>query len=312
MNAPPQQSALNPAGPLAASILDVTLVITVGATLIFLGVMGLLWLAVRRREGAAVNTRLWVIGGGFVFPLAVLVALFFYSVRHAPPWRAVPPSDALIVGVTGHMWWWSLRYRDPASDREIATANEIRIPVGRPVYLGLTSADVIHSFWVPALGGKMDMLPGRVQHLLVQADRPGIYRGQCAEYCGAQHARMALQVVAMAPADFERWLHAQVQDAAPADTPALVRGRQAFIAQRCGACHTVRGVTAESRLGPDLTHVGSRLQLGAAEMPNEPATMINWIAHVQQIKPGARMPSGAGRVDDESMRAIALWLSHLK
>ena len=297
---------------MAASILDVTLVLTVGAALIFVGVMGLLVLAVRRRAGTPVNTRLWVIGGGFVFPLVVLVALFVYSLRASPPWRAMPPKDALIVGVTGHMWWWSLRYRDPVTGNEIASANEIRIPVGRPVYLGLTSADVIHSFWVPAIGGKMDMLPGRMQHLLVQADRPGVYRGQCAEYCGEQHARMAMDVVAMPPAEFDAWLQAQAQPVGVPANDALARGRDAFTANRCSACHTVRGVAEESRLGPDLTHVGSRLQLGAGVLPNHPASMTDWVAHVQQIKPGARMPSSEGRIDEATTRAIADWLSSLK
>ena len=129
------------------------------------------------------QARWWLYGGGLAFPAVVLVALFFYGERHRPAWRPVPPADALVIGITGHMWWWEVRYRDPASGAEIRTANEVRIPAGRPVYFGLTSADVIHSFWVPALGGKMDMLPGRVQHLLLQADRPGAWRGQCAEYC---------------------------------------------------------------------------------------------------------------------------------
>jgi len=316
---PVRQSALHPAGPMAESIFDVTLVLTLGASVIFLGVMGLLVLALRRRAGTPVNTRLWLVGGGLVFPLVVLVALFVYSLRTSPPWRAMPPKDALIVGVTGHMWWWSLRYRDPVSGREVVSANEIRIPVGRPVYLGLTSADVIHSFWVPAIGGKMDMMPGRVQHLLVQADRPGVYRGQCAEYCGEQHARMALHVVAMAPADFDAWLQGQAQPVGtsagqpmPAEPDELRRGRDAFLANRCSACHTVRGVAEESRLGPDLTHVGGRLQLGAGVLPNSPAAMADWVAHVQRIKPGARMPSSDGRIDEATTRAIAAWLSSLK
>jgi len=240
------------------------------------------------------------------------VALFFYGERHRPAWRPVPPADALVIGITGHMWWWEVRYRDPASGAEIRTANEVRIPAGRPVYFGLTSADVIHSFWVPALGGKMDMLPGRVQHLLLQADRPGAWRGQCAEYCGEQHARMALHVVAEEPAAFEAWLAAQARPASATLAPDLARGRDAFLANRCNACHTVRGVSEESRLGPDLTHVGSRLYLGAGTVPNTPDQLAAWVAHTQQAKPGARMPSSHERIDDATLQSIARWLAQLQ
>jgi cytochrome c oxidase subunit 2 len=223
-----------------------------------------------------------------------------------------PPKDALIVAVTGHMWWWELRYRDPATGLEVAGANELHIPVGRPVYFALASADVIHSFWVPALGGKMDMVPGRMQHLQLQADRPGTWRGACAEYCGDQHARMALHVVAEPPAAFDAWLAAQAAAAAPPATAALERGRDAFLAHRCNACHAVRGVSEESRLGPDLTHVGSRMFLGAGLMPNDADGLARWVAHTQQLKPGARMPSSHERIDEAGLQAIAAWLDQLK
>ncbi|NDZ16622.1 cytochrome C oxidase subunit II [Variovorax sp. WS11] len=305
------QSALQAAGPVAETLLGVTGVLVAGAALIFAGVMALLALAVRRRR-ARVNARWWVLGGGLAFPGAVLAALFVYSEWHKPPWRVAPPKDALIVAVTGHMWWWELRYRDPATGLEVAGANELRIPVGRPIYFALASADVIHSFWVPALGGKMDMVPGRMQHLQLQADRPGTWRGACAEYCGDQHASMALHVVAEPPAAFDAWLAAQATPAAPPATAALERGRDAFLAHRCNACHTVRGVSEESRLGPDLTHVGSRLFLGAGLMPNDADGLARWVAHTQQLKPGARMPSSHERIDEASLQAIAAWLAHLK
>jgi cytochrome c oxidase subunit 2 len=310
----PTQSALRAAGPVADTLLQVSVVLAVGGALIFAGVMLLLVLAVRRRSGGPVNARWWIVGGGLVFPTTVLVALFFYSEWHRPPWRPVPPADALIIGVTGHMWWWEVRYRDPASGAEVVTANEIRLPVGRPVYFGLGSADVIHSFWVPSLGGKMDMLPGRVQHLLLQADRPGIWRGQCAEYCGEQHARMALHVVAEAPEAFDAWLAAQARPAATstAPSPEVERGRAAFLAHRCNACHTVRGVSEERGLGPDLTHVGSRLHLGAGTVANSPGELARWVAHTQQLKPGAQMPSSGQRIGDADLHAIAAWLAQLR
>ncbi|MBU2287877.1 MAG: cytochrome c oxidase subunit II [Gammaproteobacteria bacterium] len=311
------QSALHPAGPIADTLLGLTGWLTWGAVLIFLGVMALLAWAMRRRAAREPDeardrshARWLVLGGGVLFPVVVLGALFVYSIRNAPPWREIPPSDALVIGVTGHMWWWDVRYRDPASGREFSTANEIRIPTGRPIYLGLSSGDVIHSFWVPALGGKMDMLPGRMQHLLLQAATPGVYRGQCAEFCGEQHARMALHVVAMPPDEFDRWLAAQALPAPPPATAELVRGRDAFVANRCGACHTVRGVTEESRLGPDLTHLGGRLHLGAGQLPMSVQALTEWIGSVQRIKPGARMPSSEHRLDPQTLNSIALWLAH--
>jgi cytochrome c oxidase subunit 2 len=241
----------------------------------------------------------------------VLAALFAWTVAMSPAWKPVPPPGALVVAVTGHMWWWEVRYQDPANGAEVLTANEIRIPVGRPVYLALDSADVIHSFWVPQLAGKTDMLPGRIQHLLLSADRPGVYRGQCAEFCGEQHARMALHVVALEPAAFDAWLAAQARPAAAPASAAQEAGRQAFLANRCDACHTVRGVGAESRLGPDLTHVGSRLHLAAGTVPNTPEARREWIAHVQRLKSGARMPSYE-RLDAPTLAAIADWLGALR
>lgn len=176
--APPSPSAFDAAGPVADMLLEVSWVLIGGTAAIFVLVMALLALAVRRARRNApramprAQARWWLYGGGLAFPAVVLVALFFYDERHRPAWRPVPPADALVIGITGHMWWWEVRYRDPASGAEIRTANEVRIPAGRPVYFGLTSADVIHSFWVPALGGKMDMLPGRVQHLLRRPTGP--------------------------------------------------------------------------------------------------------------------------------------------
>jgi cytochrome c oxidase subunit 2 len=297
------------AGPQAQAIETVGWVLFAGGAVIFIGVMLLLAWALRRRAPAA-RPLLWILGGGVLFPGVVLAALMAWSLPMSPPWKPLPPKDALVISVTGRMWWWEVRYTDPATGNEVHAANEIRIPTGRPVYLSLTSTDVIHSFWVPQLGGKMDMLPGRMQHLLLSADRPGIYRGQCAEFCGEQHARMALHVVAETPEAFAAWLAAQAQPAA-APTTGQELGRAAFMAQRCDACHTVRGVTANSRLGPDLTHVGSRLHLAAGTVANTEQGRAHWLAHVQQVKPGARMPS-YDRLDAATLAAIADWLGALK
>ena len=297
------------AGPAAQAIAELSWLLFIGGAVIFAGVMLLLGWAVRRRA-APLRPGLWIIGGGVVFPAVVLVALFAHAVPRTPPWRPVPPADALVVSVTARMWWWEVRYPGQAGSPEIVTANQIHIPVGQPVYLALASDDVIHSFWVPALAGKMDMIPGRIQHLLLSASQPGIYRGQCAEYCGEQHARMALHVVAQAPEAFAAWRMAQAQPAVEAPAP-LERGRQTFLANRCDACHTVRGVTGQSRLGPDLTHLASRLHLAAGTLPNTPEGLARWVAHVQEVKPGAHMPS-YDRLDGEALTALTGWLGSLK
>ncbi|MEO8022988.1 cytochrome c oxidase subunit II [Polaromonas sp.] len=309
---PQLQSVLAPAGEAGASITSLSWVLIIGATLIFVFVMTLLAWALRGREGARpVSTRLWILGGGVMFPLVVLTALLAWSMARTPGWMERPPPGALIVGITARMWWWEVRYRDPATGRDVTLANELHLPVGRPVWLGLSSPDVIHSFWVPALGGKMDMVPGRVDHLMVQVDQPGTWRGQCAEYCGEQHARMALHVVAHTPAGFDTWLAAQALPAVAPEGALLERGRDAFLAQRCNVCHTVRGVAEEGRLGPDLTHVGGRLYLGAGTLLNQPGAMAQWVAHTQAIKPGARMPSSAD-MDAGTLAALAAWLEHLQ
>ena len=303
------QSVLHPAGPDAAIISQLNWVMTVGGTLVFLLVMVLLAVALRRRPGPVRPLR-WIALAGVAFPASVLTVLLAFST-----WRSaqlVPQSsaDALHISVEGKMWWWQVRYRG-ADGKDIVLANEIHIPAGRRVYLGLSSSDVIHSLWVPALAGKVDMIPGRMTGLALKADRPGVYRAQCAEYCGEQHAKMALHVIAHEPAQFEAWLAAQAHPAREPADAFLARGRQAFIDQRCGACHTIRGVSRTTSLGPDLTHVGSRLHIAAGTLRNHRGTLGGWIADPQAVKPGVRMP-GASGMDGDTLRALASYLEHLK
>lgn len=302
---------LSPAGVAAQAIAEIGWVLIVGATVLFAGTMALLAWALRRREGRAVRPLWWLVGGGLALPVVVLGGLFFYSVQRAPPWKAMPPPGALIVSVTGRMWWWEIRYFDSHSGATIVTANELRMPVGRPVYLGLSSAEVIHSLWIPALGGKMDMVPGRVNHLQLQAIRTGVYRGQCAEFCGEAHAHMALHAVAMPPEEFDAWLTRQALPATPEVSPTLRAGRAVFEAQRCASCHTVRGVAEGGRLGPDLTHVGGRLHIGAGTLTNGAAGMAHWLTEVHSLKPGARMPAYA-RLPGADIEALAAWLTSLQ
>lgn len=315
-----QQSVLHPAGPDAAIITQLCWILFIGGTVLFVGVMVLAALSLRR--GQPVRPLYWIVGGGVLLPLVLLSALLVFGT-----WRTVQLSQpssqhALKIAVIGHMWWWEVRYSRPDGGEDIVLANEIRLPVGQPVYLGLSSADVIHSFWAPALAGKVDMVPGRVHGMTLQADRVGVYRAQCAEYCGEQHARMALHIVAQPPDEFQAWLAAQGQPASSPSADAQVqRGRRAFVEQRCSACHTVRGVEdpaasaptvrAASISAPDLTHFGSRLYLGAGAQPNNRANLSAWIANPHVAKPGVRMPASTD-MDPATLNALAAYLESLK
>ena len=299
-----------PASLQAAVLAEVGWVLVAGATAIFLLSMGLLVLALRRRK-REIPTAWWVVGAGIVFPTVVLSALLAYDVVRTAGLDQPPAGKPLVIGITGHLWWWEIRYHDPASGRWIVGANELRLPAGRAVQLGLESADVIHSFWVPTLGGKMDLVPGRVNRLVITALEPGVHRGVCAEYCGTQHARMALHVVVETPEQFDRWLAAQSAAASAPTNATLEQGRRAFLDQGCAGCHVVRGVAEGSPLGPDLTHVGSRLHLAAGTLPNDRDSLVRWIANPQEFKPGTRMPSFQ-HLDRATLDALAAYMAHLR
>ena len=303
---------LRPAGPEARALAEVMHTALGVCALAFVLAMGCLAAALWWKGRRPVSTAFWLWGGGLVLPVLVFGGLLLHGERRARGLDEPAPAGALRVTVTGHLWWWSLVYSPEHGVPGFAAANELRVPVGRPVALTLASDDVIHSYWVPALGGKVDLVPGRLNRLTFTADRPGVYRGPCSEYCGTQHAAMVLQVVAMPPADFERWRRAQSDAPPPPASRAALRGAALFRDQGCIACHAVRGgggpdtastaagaTGAPDRppLGPDLTHVASRLWLGAGALRNrdplgDPRTALRqWIADVQQVKPGARMPS---------------------
>jgi len=303
-------SILAPASAEAAALSEVAWVLIVGAAAIAMLTLGLAAGALRRRR-RAIPIAWWTIGGGIVFPALVVVPLLVYGIARTPHAGSSVTKDALVVTVIGRMWWWEIRYVDPGSGRTIRVANELRVPVGRPVRLALASSDVIHSFWVPELGGKVDMVPGRVGRLGFTVERAGTYRGQCAEFCGEQHAKMALHVVAEAPDAFEQWLAGQAADAQAPDSALLQAGRQAFLDRGCAACHDVRGVSAGSELGPDLSHVGSRLHLGAGVLRNGPGAPAAWITGVQALKPGAHMPA-ANDIDAATLTALSAYLTSLR
>jgi cytochrome c oxidase subunit II len=261
----------------------------------------LLWRAVRgaQANGGALETQSapiqrgaegtrWISIGLLISAVPILVTLVWTMVALAKT-SGPPPDPGLTVDVTAHQWWWEVRYPARQPDETFVTANEIHIPVGVPVLVRLHGGDVIHSFWVPKLSGKTDAIPGQTNLSWLQADQPGRYRGQCAEYCGAQHAHMAFEVVAEPHAEFDRWRTAQIAAAADPASDAQARGR-ALVEYRCGLCHTVRGTRALAVSAPDLTHVMSRRLLAAGRLVNNPGNLSGWIENPQQIKPGSQMP----------------------
>ncbi|HEX3365691.1 cytochrome c oxidase subunit II [Phenylobacterium sp.] len=226
---------------------------------------------------------IWI---GLGLTIVALVASLAWTVAVMAAVGMPGGQPALTLEITGHQWWWEVRYVGATPNQTFVTANEIHVPTGRPVLVKLNGADVIHSFWIPALAGKTDAIPGRTNLTWLQADRAGVYRGQCTEYCGVQHANMAAFVTADPPAVFEAWRAGQLRASVPAASP----GKQLFV-QRCGACHTVRGGEAGGVVGPDLTHLMSRRTLAAGTVPNTPDGLSGWISNPQALKPGARMPA---------------------
>jgi cytochrome c oxidase subunit II len=308
------QSALDPASSDAATLAALSWLLFGGGTAIFVLVTALLLYAIYARPSG----RAWlghertVIVGGLAFPIVTLSALLPYGFTVIRDTN-VPRADPLRIEVVGEQYWWRVRYQADGPERPaFTTANEIRVPVGRPISFAVTGGDVIHSFWIPSLAGKIDMIPGRVNELHFTVDRPGTYRGQCAEFCGAQHAYMAFYLVAMEPDDYAAWRAAQAAPARAPQTDILRRGQQLFILGGCGNCHAVRGLDrADGGLGPDLTHIGSRVSLGAGVFPNNVGTLAGWISDVQHVKEGARMPS-YGALPGEDLRAIAAYLASLR
>jgi cytochrome c oxidase subunit 2 len=248
-----------------------------------------------------------VVVAGIAIPAVILTGLLVFAVRTLSA-LAAPPAAAMTVEVIGHLWWWEVRY----PDHGITTANEIHIPVGQPVQLQLASRDVIHSFWVPQLMGKLDLVPGRTNITWVEAAQPGRYRGQCAEFCGLQHARMAFLVIAEPPDQFAAWLEEQRRPATEPADPTLLMGARAFAREGCITCHVIRygSGAVGTAVGPDLTHVGSRRTLAAGTLPNTQDTLARWIDNPQAVKPGSYMPNAS--MDPQSLRALAAYLGSLK
>jgi cytochrome c oxidase subunit 2 len=301
------QSALDPAGHGAERLAALFWVMLAGSAVLWAAVIALAVAAARMEPGRAGETfgSSLILWGGAVFPTTVLAALLVYGLTLMPDMRA--PGDGLKIAVSGEQFWWRVRYRPADGAPEVDSANEIRLPVGERVEFLLDAPDVIHSFWIPPLGGKLDMIPGRTNRLVLHPTKPGVYRGVCAEFCGPSHALMAFPVIAMERADFDRWLDDEASDAAPAGG----RGAELFLANGCGACHAVRGTEGRGRIGPDLTHIGSRRTIGAGMLHNTPENLARFIAETERIKPGSRMPS-YGMLAAPDLAAIAAYLASLK
>jgi cytochrome c oxidase subunit 2 len=315
------QSVLDPAGDQAGhlhALLGLMLWVCGGIYLLVLGFLGWsLWRSLRNgTEGEAAGVSmehglraglgLWA--AIIVAGLATLATASFLVDRALAAARA--DRDAIAIRVTAHQWWWRIEYRDPATGAFIETANELHMPAGRTTRIELHTADVIHSFWVPNLGGKLDVIPGRVNLLDVTPRRIGWYRGQCAEFCGLQHALMAIDLRVAPEEEFAAWLAAQAAPAAAPEDAVLARGRAVLEGGSCAACHTVRGTAAAGKAGPDLTHVGSRRSIAAGSLPNNRGNLHGWILNPDALKPGTSMPGTELAPGDAD--ALARYLERLR
>lgn len=305
-----EQSALAPGGVEATAVAHLFWVMLVGAGMIWTGVMAVVLYAGRFKRtihSHETGGRL-ILWGGAVFPVVVLTLLLAYGLWLMPSIRPIAEAgDGLRVEVSGERFWWRVRYLPKDGGAPIETANDIRLPAGERVEFVLTSPDVIHSFWIPPLGGKMDMIPGRTNRLTLEAERPGSYRGVCAEFCGTSHALMAFTVDVMEGPAFDTWLAAQAQPAQAAGGP----GHDVFLANGCASCHTIRGTEANGVIGPDLTHLADRPTLAAGIIPNDPGSLARLIREPGVVKPDIHMPA-YGMLADPDVDALVAYLGELR
>lgn len=313
------QSMMNPAGPAARDISTLSWIvfsIFMAVALVMWVLIG--WVALRRRGSLAEHFPInvegglsWILVGGVVIPFVVLTLVFVLGLKTM---SGFPMHDGPInpeIRLIGHQWWWEVQYVGGDPDARFTTANEIHIPTGKMVDIELLSDDVIHSFWVPRLHGKEDLIPGQPNRIRIRADEPGVYRGQCAEFCGAQHAHMAILVVAQAPEDFNAWAAQQRAPAAEPTNSEAQRGEQVFLSGPCAFCHTIRGTEAAGGVAPDLTHIAGREGLGANTLVNNTANLEAWLTHAQSLKPGVKMPD-LTEFTGEDLRSLVAYLQQLR
>jgi cytochrome c oxidase subunit 2 len=320
---PGLHDALNAMGPQAGHIAQLWNIFLVVCTVVFVAVMVALILAVRRApkvhtheppDLSTVNVpepRLRRhVGTAVAIVVVGLLGLLAASVFTDRALARLPLKDAINIEVTAHQWWWSVKYKNGPVSETFETANEIHVPVGRPVVVTLRSSDVIHSLWIPSLAGKRDLIPGRTATIAFQADQPGIYRGQCAEFCGFQHAFMAFEVHAQAPADYEAWRQQQLAPAPEPTDAQAQRGKMLFQSVQCAMCHAIQGTLAQAHQAPDLTHFASRRTIAAGTLPNDAGNLASWIADPHKHKPGVNMP--ANPLSGADLAALVAYLGTLK
>jgi cytochrome c oxidase subunit 2 len=315
----PYQSAQNPAGPQAQRLYSLWKFLLIVAAIVFVVVIGAVSFAARqasrnpeppRLDDAQQRKLTRVVAFATGITALILFVFFIYSLTTGRALASLPAKSALTIHVTGVQWWWEVEYVDTVPSRRVVTANEIHVPVGVPVQIIATAHDVIHSFWVPNLHGKKDMIPGHTTATWFQADTAGLYRGQCAEFCGYQHAKMALWVIAEPRESYEKWYAGQLQTPPP-PTDSLARaGQDVFLSKSCVMCHNIGGTLAGSHVGPDLTHLASRRSIAAGTLANTRANLQAWIQDPQGIKPGSRMP--ATKLIPTDLNALVTYLETLK
>lgn len=306
------QSILDPAGDGARDSANIWWLMFWLGTAVFVVVLALIGVAVirgSRDDDTALSSKgrlRMVVLGGVIIPAIIIAIVFAGSTRSLLGMSELRQSSDVVIDVIAHQYWWEVRYPEEG----IVTANEIHIPANRTIDVRLTSTDVIHSFWVPQLHGKIDMLPGKTTNVSMKAEEAGTYRGQCAQFCGAQHANMALLVIAEEEEGYEEWMSLQAQPAADPEPGTLVeRGRDIYMSSACVYCHTINGTPSNGTLGPDLTHLGSRETLAAGTIENNPGNLAGWIVDPQEIKPGNAMP--AVDLTGEELQALLEYLNSL-
>jgi cytochrome c oxidase subunit II len=314
---------LNAMGPQAGHIAWLWNIFLAICTIVFVAVMVALVMALRRAprgdetlapDLSTVNVpepRLRrTVSAAVAISVLGLIVLLVASVFTDRALARLPLQQAVNIEIVAHQWWWTVKYVKGPVSETFETANEIHVPVGQPVVVKLNADDVIHSLWVPNLAGKRDLIPGRTATMAFRADRPGIYRGQCAEFCGFQHAFMAFEVHAHAPEEFERWRKNQLQPAAEPTDPRAQRGKLLFQSIQCAMCHSIQGTLAQGKRAPDLTHLASRRTIAAGTLPNDAANLASWITDPHKHKPGVNMP--ANPMSGEDLAAIVAYLGTLK
>jgi len=314
------ESILRPQGPAAAKLAQMGWVVFVVFSLAtFILVVVLIWGAVRRkgslREHAAWNEgggQRWALIFGFAVPTTILCAMFVYTLQGMTEFPIHGHhADTPAIQVIGHQWWWEVHYLTGPTSKQFATANEIHIPVGVPLTLELKTDDVIHAFWVPVLHGKVQLMPSWTNYIRIQADHAGSFPGECAVYCGEQHAHMQLLVVAQAPDEYRAWYEGQVKEAVEPQGDEATHGRKVFEGTACALCHSIRGTQALGKVAPDLTHLASRTMIAASSYANNTANLEAWATHAQSLKPGALMPD-LTEYQGSDLRALVTYLQQLE